>query len=481
MGDNDQKILELMEKQNAVLSGLSDRLVEKDAAATMTANKLHGVGGLWSVPGLERDIITAHISPFGIGSELPMFPSSMEDPRFGSLTGFTAVVGSQPSGACGDAPYAYTKGCTLTARFGLLRFDTNTIEIDKVGLQINRGDFTDLVLRGRVLGYPSLDPKNLNPNQILNILTMSEMVTVGVSFERALATQIWQGVRTIANQFPGLDVQIATGQVDAETNVACPALDSDVKDFNYDLVGGTGRDIVQYMSMMEYYLTFNAQNMGLMPAKWVIAMRPQLWFELSKIWPCTYLADGCKFQGTTSSGNAAAFIVNDNVNVDLRDRMRDTKQIPINGNWYDVVTDTGIYEHTNITNAQLRAGEYASSIYFVPMVIQGNFPVTYREYVDYTKAAGDTALLHGLETFWTDGGAYFWASEYEKWCYKLAAKTEQRVVLRTPQLAGKIQRVKYTPLQHLREPDPASPYFADGGVSLRGHTWGRAVWDGSQR
>lgn len=74
-----------------------------------------------------------------------------------------------------------------------------------------------------------------------------------------------------------------------------------------------------------------------------------------------------------------------------------------------------------------------------------------------------------METwFWTDNGVYTWALEVVKWCYKLSLKTEQRVVLRAPHLAGRIDHVRYTPLQHLREPDPSSPYWADGGVSIRG-------------
>ena len=69
-----------------------------------------------------------------------------------------------------------------------------------------------------------------------------------------------------------------------------------------------------------------------------------------------------------------------------------------------------------------------------------------------------------------------WAYDDANFCYKLKVKTEQRVVLRTPQLAGKVQNVKYSPLQHLRSYDPDSPYFANGGVSVRGDETTYAVW-----
>jgi len=49
----------------------------------------------------------------------------------------------------------------------------------------------------------------------------------------------------------------------------------------------------------------------------------------------------------------------------------------------------------------------------------------------------------------------------------LGMKTEQRVILRTPQLAGRIDYVMYEPTQHLRSPYADSDYFQDGGISTR--------------
>ena len=152
----------------------------------------------------------------------------------------------------------------------------------------------------------------------------------------------------------------------------------------------------------------------------------------------------------------------------VRDAMRNGMYIDINGKRYPVLTDTGINELTPADNANILPGQYASSIYAVPLSIQGGFQTTYMEYVDYRQAQPDISLLRGMENFfWTDNGFYSWALEQVKWCYKLALKTEDRVVLRTPQLAGRIDAVKYSPLQHERDSDPSSDYFKDGGVSLR--------------
>lgn len=454
-----QQFAEALARQ--VSEGLKDKeLHTKTPATTNTATLLHGSGGIFQGPGLDRTVITAHVRPHGIDAKLPLLPTNDENPQFATLTGFTDVVGDEPENACEDAPSGYMKGCNLTARFGMLRRDTNTIEMDRVIRKVNRGDFTDLVLSGQVLGMTNLAPSGLNQNQILNIVTASEMVNVGVQTERALNTQLWQGSTAVGTQFAGLDAQIATGQVDNVTNVACPALDSDVKNYNYQTLSAS---IVTYLSQLEWYLNYNAEAMGLNPVSWVIAMRPDLWFELTAVWPCAYNTAKCSPVVDT---NSTVFLDGRENTMD-RDAMRRGMYIDINGRRYPVVTDTGIFEHTNVNNANLGLGEYASSIYMVPLTIVGGLPVTFRQYLDYRLATPDVNYMNGKEWFWwTDTGIYSWALEQIKWCYKFSLKTEQRVVLRTPQLAGRIDNVKYSPLQHLREPDPDSPYWYDGGSSL---------------
>src|SRR3990170_3124934 len=218
MNDVMDKIAEALSRQTDLLELIAkgkDALYTKAPAGVHTATRLHGSGGLFADARLERDIITAHVRPTGITSVLPLLPSVYEDPRFGSITGFTADVGAEVTNACDDAPSGYIKGCNLTARFGMIRRDTNTIEFDKVMLRVSRGDHTDLVLRGRLLGLENVTPSGMNESQVLDLITMAEMVTAAVSVERKLGAQIWQGSRAILNEFPGLDAQIATGQMDA--------------------------------------------------------------------------------------------------------------------------------------------------------------------------------------------------------------------------------------------------------------------------
>ena len=473
MSENEQ-LVKALEKQNELFARALDLKEDKAADGAQTANQLHGFDGLFSNTS-EQVVVTAHIRPMGVSSVLPMFGTVDEGPIFSTITGFTDTDGGDQTtitGACQDASSAFMKACDLTARFGLMRVDTNEVEFDKTMLRINRGDFLDLRLAGQVLGLTNLQPRgveNLTP-QILNVITAAEMVTAGIASERQLNNQIWQGTYgtqdKYGTQFAGLDSQIATGHVDQSTNTTCPAIDSDVKDFSYDDVTGTGRSIVEYMSMLEWYLYFNARRSGLLPLTWAWVMRPELWQVLTEIWPCQYNTNKCS---SSVIGDDSRVVIDGRENIAQRDSMRSGMTIEVNGRRYSVVEDDGIYESNNINNANLAAGEYASSIYFVPLTVLGNMRATYREYLDYNSgiANANVQLLRGMQDFWTDDGIYSWAIEQMKWCYKLALKTEQRIILRTPQLAGKIQNVKYIPLQHLRSSDPTSPYFADGGVSLR--------------
>ena len=157
------------------------------------------------------------------------------------------------------------------------------------------------------------------------------------------------------------------------------------------------------------------------------------------------------------------------MNIADRDSMRSGMTIDVNGRQYNVLVDDGIFESNSTNDANLAAGEFASTIYFVPLTVAGGLPATWREYLDYRHSfvQSNVALLNNRQDFWSDDGLFLWAIEQQKYCYKLSLKTEQRIILRTPQLAGKIQNVKYVPLQHLRSSDASSPYFSDGGISLR--------------
>jgi hypothetical protein len=453
----------------------------KAAGNTPNAVELHGLGSLFGSHSIEREVVSAMIRPFGLGARLPNYPSVFEQPFFASITGVTADSGSESSTNCGDNPRAWLKGCDLTAQFGRVARDTGTIEIDKVMLRKNRGDFTDLRLYGDLLGMSGFTVDGITSEQMLNVVTKAEMVIAAVSLERRLSRHLWQGhilnnLNGGYKEFPGLMFQIATGQKDAHAGTLCPALDSDVKAFASQNVEDRNslRDIVAFIEYMVATLTFNAVNSGMDPLELAMCLRPELWFILSAIWPCAYHTNKCSVMDVTGNSIEAVPQIDAAAMKRLTDDMRQGLFLDVNGIRIPVVLDTGIYEYNN-QNSTVPAGFYESSIFFVPLRANG-LTTTYMEYVDYRGASPDIALLRGTQPFWTDGGKYFWAIEDNKWCYKLSVKTEQRVILRTPQLAGRIDRIRYRPTQHMRSPYPDDPYFVDGGVSMRPdettyHTW----------
>lgn len=443
------------------------------------AQLLYGATGLFSSVALDNTVISTHVTPMGLGSALPAIPGTIDNPLFPFLTGVSADYGSEPVNKCDDAPKNYMKGGMLTAAWGRISRMTETIEVTEL-LHELRGVNTNLRLLGNMLGTDTLVGSEFNGDP-LSTEVMAQMVGVGVSLERKLAKLLWAGTPTnnTANggyrEFPGLDSQIATGQVDAETGTALPSVDSVIFDFNYNLVDATVLDIVEYIAATEYYLHDLADRTGLSPVQWVIVMRPDLWHELTEVWPCRYMTNGCGFNVASAQVN-----VNGDAMVQMRDRMRTGMNLTVNGRTLPVIVDDGIVEKNNQTNAQIPAGHYASSIYFVPLTMRGGFRTTYWEFIDYRRIRTKLAPM-GVGAsklpFWTDSGRFLWTMDFYKTCFELMATIEPRVVLRTPQLAAKIQNVRYTTVKKVRDFDPASPYWVDGGISLRAapatlsHVW----------
>ena len=443
-------------------------MVSKQAIGTPAAQMLAGPGGLFSTCGIEDTVITAHLQAKGLESILPVFPNNYINPIFPYLTGFDSDGRAQPVGVCDRCPGGVLESCNQTATIGRYCFSSPETEINETIKRINRGETTPLSLLGSVLSPGGLVPPaaTLSQRDMFNLVTQAQMVTIGVLFQRLLIQQVWQGNpgnNTAGNgymEFPGLDILISTGKIDAITGTACPALDSDVKDFGYNPVAGLNPSLVVWMSAMERYLFHNASRMGLDPVEWVIVMRPDLWFELTAIWPCAYNTNRCA--GVLPTRTIMTYDAREATAE--RDRLRASMTLPVNGTWYRVILDDGIDEENSASpGSSLPAGDFASSIYWVPLRAAGR-PVTFWEHLDYRGTAAELAITQGKNHYWnSDGGRFMWTFEHLNWCFYIQGKLEPRIILLTPHLAGRIQNIVYSPLQHLRSPMPESPYFLKGG------------------
>jgi len=446
-------------------------------AGTPTTNYMHGPGGIFGVDGLERDVISTRVMPRGLIGELPAVSTLRTNPLYPYLTGFEADTGAEPNNVCDDPPVAGpTKSCIQTAQFGRYSRMTKEIEANRVGQQTDRGEFLDLTLLNDPLvrGDGILEMNTVPGNVNLRREVLQAFVEVGVSIQNLLIPQLYTG--NPANnsagggsaEFPGLDILISTNKVDALTGTECPSLDSDIKDFNYGIIDevSNGTDIVEVTTIMSRFLRHNANRMGFDPVTWAITMRRELFWELTAIWPCSYLTQRCIF---LDSNGAERVNVDGRDMVEFRDQMRLESFLLIDGFRFPVIIDDGIVEEDDSDNVNILAGQFASDIYFIPMTVRGGRPVTFMEYLDYNQGAM-VAIQDGRvgEYFWTDGGRFLWhAKPPLNWCLQWVTKIEPRVILLTPQLAGRIQNVRYAPLQHTRDPFPSDAYFVDGGETSR--------------
>jgi hypothetical protein len=455
---------------NDILRVLSKALSTKEATGTPAGPYLHGPGGMFGIAGIDRDIISARVQPIGLASMLPAVPSVYMNPLFGYITGFLAGTGTEPDGVCSEPPAAgRMKTCLQTAQFGRFSRKTRELDIDRVGQLTNRGEMTDL----RIVNDPLVnDLGGIFPNlpQQQQMLAgrdvLERMLEVGIEFQNWLCRTLWTGnpQNNTANggykEFPGFTTLVGANKVDAETNVTCPALYSDVKDYQYKQVASdVAPTIDRYISELFRILGRNAQGMNFGMVEWVIAMRTDLFYELTAFWPCKYSTDRCT--NTAIDRTADLYQM-----TQLRDDMRNGNYLLVDGVKRPVVLDDCIPEFSSGDTVRVPVGCYSSDIYIIPLTVRSGVPVTFWEYYDYSANPGTmTAVNDGRASnrFWTDGGRYMWTWAEYNWCITHMMKVEPRVVLKTPQLAGRLNNVVYCPLQHSRNANPSDPYFMDGG------------------
>lgn len=447
-------------------------------SGTPSTPYMTGPGGLFNVPGVERDVISTRIEPRGVASILPAIPSVFTNPEYMYITGFTGATGDVANGVCDNPQTAGpVRNCVQTARFGRYSYQTRDLEITRVGVHQNRVEPFDLRLMNDPLVNdlgslvaPSTSGAGGNIELAREVLV--RFLEVGVDFQNTMVQQLYTG--NPANdsagggyrEFPGLDILIGTNKFDSRTGVPCSTLNSDIKNFNCQLVDqNSGLDLVNAVTYLMRYLRYNADHMNMGECRWVLSMRPELFYEITAIWPCAYLTYRCQLSGQS----ADRLVVDARDAVDFRDAMRNGSYLMIDGYKFEVIQDNGITER-NSSNSAVQAGCFCSDIYVIPMSVRGGVPVTYWEYLDFSQSAmvgvRDGRMAENF--FWTDGGRYMWHFKPpNNWCVQWLSMLEPRVIELTPHLAGRLLNVGYCPLQHTRDALPGQMYFDNSGVDNR--------------
>ncbi len=443
-----------------------------------------GPGGVFNIPSLNRQFISAVVQPQGLDAILPMHPNMYANPEFGYITGFGDVSGSRAVGVCDDARIPGSViTCIQTAHYGRYRLDTKPIEINRVGMLNNAADPLDFtLLNGPLMNVMrNVMPQNTGAGNYAQMMfnprmeMASRMADVARGYRDILMNQLWYGDPGDAtwntadggeSAFPGLQILVGTNKRDARTGTPCDALKSDIKNFNgWNVTKNGGMDLVNALYYIVQTRRFVASRTGMGSVEWVFVMREALWNEIAKLWPCISATFGCMpGLGSESTTQITPVISLDNQAAMREDMLRDPR-LAIGGNTYRVIIDDALVED------DLGSGTLSSDIYFLPLTVRGGFEVLFKQHVDYNQGALPAAEQAGMgQIFRTDNGQFLWWSKpNNNVCIQLGSKTEQRVVLLTPHLAGRLEDVAYTPLQHGPDPFRDQPYFNDNmGEQSRG-------------
>lgn len=452
----------------------------KAAGTSPTGVPAHGPGGLYSYPGLDRMVFNAMILPhLGLQRALPLVVSNEVNPLFGIMTGVTATSGSQPTGACDNFKTAgLAKLCMHSAVFGRYGLDSTVIQVDAVGEITNRGEQIDLQLIGNPLfdggqtGAPTI-PATGNP---VRDEAAKRLFEFGASWAREYAHLIYDGspVNNTAGggyeEYYGLETLVDTGYRDAVSGVACPAADSIVINFNNALITNADADLVGIVQDTFFRLRHIASRAGLPGTRWIMVMPLGMFYRLSEAWAyysITRAIDSLTFNSAVNVNLGGDQVVNATNAFRGNLQTRTGQFLMIDGQRVDVILDDAIPE------TETSPGVFSSDIYILPLTtLNGSQPTLFMNAFNYDSAGGQQAAMELARQFapadsyyTTDAGTFLWHKKPpSNYCVQLSALTRQRLILRTPYLAARIQNVGWSPVTvHERSAFTDSAYFVNGG------------------
>lgn len=435
---------------------------------------VHGPGGIFGIGySLQQDILSTRMEPKGLMAELPWYPSIDENPIWAYLTGWTDPAYTPPTGVC-DPPTApgNMKTCTVSYTFGRYTVRTREAEANMIGRRINRGEARDLRFvndpmvgaMAEMLGLSTLD---------LSREFLIRMLDAGVQLQNQLAVQTYTGDPANNNasgaykEFKGLDLSIITGITDFfQPGTTCPSMDSIVVDFESADITAAAADIVGLFSSIMGEIQDRAESMNFQVnwenrEEFSIQMARVLFWQLTRIWPCAYITNGCL------DAEGVAYAPDPADQTTMRDAMRTGRFLWINGLKINVVVDDGIVE-TAGDGDPVELGCYSSNIYFTTRRVNGGFEVLYNEYADYSETVQQIVGDARYFNFWSENGIMLWSALPNLiWCLAAVGKIEPRIVNLAPFLDAKITNVQYCPDARVvnRRAHPDNPGYVNGGVT----------------
>lgn len=456
---------------------------------------MHGPDGLFHVYDAEQKLISLQRYGSSLATELPSKASNMLYPLFGYIGGWGAGGGEdEPMGSCDPAPTAgslYT--CWQTAQFGTYRRETQVIDIANIGQYTGRSEFSDFLLINPPPDLSTvLAPTTPGGSLDINREFILRMMALGIEFERLLGPQVFYGNPDNSSgeaggyaEYPGLDILISTGHVDAmRSGVTCTGLDSLIYNYNYASVDDAGgATIVTLLTSVMRYMRTLSRITNLDQVEWAFAMRDDLFNAICDVWPCAYLANRCAITAVADGGASTGAVGNIDLStiVKLREDMRNGSYIEIDGMKVQVIRDSWIREKNHTTNSgDLDVGEYASDIYLVPKTVRNNIAATYFEYLNWDGAPMQAIRDAGREEFFavSDGGRWLWTLPAPtQTCFSAGARIRPRLIELCPHLCAHLANLSYAPLIHQPDVNPGGSFFVTGSPDPINFTIPMSLWN----
>lgn len=464
---------------------------------------MHGGGGLLAAPGQNPVIFSSIVQPdIGVWSALPFRNTPVVSPEYGgidvelitTLTGVTSGnvddFNNQPNASCDDAPIAgMLKACTLPSPYGSFAVRTNQIDIKHVGRLSTRAEEPNFQLQNTGINENPFTPTVMpQGGSWINDEIQARLYEAAIGWQRVLAPQTYTGNPANnkagggARQFVGLDLIINTGnKVDFFTQNLCSGMDSALTNFgsvNIDEADANGFYIYDWVEAMMYYLQANADRMGMSPVKWVVAMRRDLFYQLTRFWRVQSYVQNIRMVSTlnTTNKDGAQIVLSGQEEAQLRDEMYQGRFLSLpNGQRLEVIFDDGIAVTTGSP-----ASEFVSSMYFIPVTAMGNVPITYWQYFNYDNGQARNIMQMARGQIWTsDGGKFIWTFNQRNGCFETQYWGSPRLMMHAPYLAGRIYNVGYQPLIASRSAYPVDNNFYNGGRTNSPLPLGYGEWSTS--
>lgn len=464
-----QWTIEELKEASVALAELQQGIVEKhDVNSTVvTGVGPHGFGGLFSTAGVRPEVYSTVPRPINDFNEfIPMMESRLINERYEILTGVTQTEGNAAADACSTPPKpGQLKKCAQTFPYGKMFFGTRTIDLSELGTRVNYADldrrFMNLSTQfGRMIPQP--------PGVGLDVNTYGgkAFVEAGLGAELALALVGAQGVagatsnnpyyNLFIRQFRGLEGQIRTGIVDADTSVACAAADSMLYTHNalITAAGTNGFTFVENMVNAIYGARETARNVGMQDTVWAVVVHRKLWRAIAYQWACTYYTTGC----TGSAGNPVW--QNAPEIVRARDEMLLNHVLMVDGEPVMVLLNDGLEINGTANNV------FNSDVQVVPLNWRGT-PLIYWQHMpaDNLDVKEFLSVLPTGDVQILNNGLYLMTSQRTQFCIQASFVAKLRMILDAPFLAAKITDVQFTYAAQDKDAFVGQSAYRNGGVS----------------